>query len=203
MNESTGITRPTLVSRLERLLPIACLLAAIVLFASQLMTMFEFTPPGAEPLASRSVIDHHGPVLLILASFSVLTLLVAVLARSQPAAIATAIAGVISLLIFLLIDLPDAGQVGTLDDPRQLFLTAETVPQEGFWLELVGVLGLAISGIALATLTPEQLGRLVPGRRTASDEGSSVIDPVHPNGAVGAENQAAQPTQAERRHERT
>ena len=43
-----------------------------MLFASQLMTMFEFTPPGAEPLEDRSVIDHHGPALLIIAGFAIL-----------------------------------------------------------------------------------------------------------------------------------
>jgi hypothetical protein len=202
VNEPTTITRPTLVSRIERLLPIACLLGAIVLFVSQLMTMFEFTPPGAEPLLDRSVIDHHGPALLILATFSVLALGVALLIASQPAAIAVAVSGVLSLLVFLLIDLPDAGQVGTLDDPRRSFFAAEAVPQAGFWLELVGALALAISGIALATLSPEQLSRLLPGQRDAGDD--PVIETTsYPNGAVGAENQAGRPRQAARRRERT
>src|SRR3712207_7215910 len=41
-------------SRAERLLPWACLAAAILLFASQLLTLFEFTPPGGEPLDRKS-----------------------------------------------------------------------------------------------------------------------------------------------------
>ena len=65
--------------------------------------------------------------------------------------------GVIALLIFLIIDLPDAGQVGTLDDARQSFIDAEAVPQGGFWLEMLGALGLALSGGALATMSSEQL----------------------------------------------
>ena len=68
--------------------------------------------------------------------------------------------GVIALLFFLVIDLPDAGQVGTLDDARQSFIDAEAVPQSGFWLEMLGALGLAFSGGALATMTPEQLESL-------------------------------------------
>ena len=68
--------------------------------------------------------------------------------------------GVLSLLFFLVIDLPNAGQVGTLEDARQSFIDAEAVPRAGFWLELLGALGLALSGGALATMTPEQLGSL-------------------------------------------
>ena len=156
------------VSRAERLLPIACLLGAGVLFASQLMTLFEFTPPGGEPLADRSVIDHHGPALLILAGFAIFAVIAAVTGSSKPAAIAVAAMGGLALLLFLIIDLPDAGQVGTLDDARQSFFDAESIPQAGFWLEMIGALGLTISGIALATLTPEQLGAMRPGAGTAA-----------------------------------
>jgi hypothetical protein len=150
-------------SRLTPFLPLACVAAAVVLFASQLMTMFEFTPPGAEPLTSRSVIDHHGPGLTVIAVFGGFAAIVAWWLGSKPAALAVAAMGGLALLIFLLVDLPDAGQIGTLDDARQSFVDAEAVPQEGFWLELVGALALTLSGIALATLTPDQLGALRPG----------------------------------------
>jgi len=152
-------------SRAERLLPWACVAAAVVLFASQLMTMFEFTPPGAEPLEDRSVIDHHGPALLIIAAFAVVTTVIAISAASKPAAIAVAAMGGLALLIFLLIDLPDAGQVGTLNDARQSFIDAEAIPQEGFWLEMLGAVALAFTGAALATMSGEQLGALRPGAR--------------------------------------
>lgn len=160
------------VTRATRLLPLACVAGAIVLFASQLMTMFEFTPPGAEPLASRSVIDHHGPALAVIAVFAALLVVVTVWVGSKPAAVATGAMGGIALLLFLLIDLPDAGQVGTLDDARQSFFEAEAVPQEGFWLEMLGALGLGLSGIALATLPPEQLAALRPVRLTPRDRGA-------------------------------
>jgi hypothetical protein len=149
--------------RVERLLPWACIAAAAVLFASQLMTMFEFTPPGAEPVESRSVLDHHGPALLIIAGFSILAVLIAVWAGSKPAALAVAAMGTLALLIFLLIDLPDAGQVGTLNDARQSFIDAEAIPQEGFWLEMLGSLSLALTGAALATMSGDQLAAMRPG----------------------------------------
>ena len=153
------------VSRPERLLPWVCIAAAVLLFASQFMTMFEFTPPGAEPLEDRSVIDHHGPALMIIAAFAAVAVVVAVWAASKPAAIAVAAMGGLALLIFLLIDLPDAGQVGTLDDARQSFIDAEAIPQAGFWLEMVGALALAFTGAALATMSSEQLGALRPGAK--------------------------------------
>jgi len=157
--------------RLERLLPWTCVAAAAILFASQLMILFEFTPPGAEPLEARTGIDQHGPALLITSGFALLCLLALWLvpkpagtARSggglKALAIAVAAMGVLSLLLFLIGDLPKAGQVGTLGDSRQSFIDAEAVPQGGFWLSLLGALGLALSGGALATMTPEQLATM-------------------------------------------
>ena len=145
------------VGRIERLLPWACVLSAGVLFASELMTMFEFTPPGAEPLQAQSAADRHGNAMFVIAGFAILLTITAVWAGCRPAALGVAVMGVIALLIFLVTDLPDAGQVGTLDDARQSFIDAEALPQSGFWLEMLGALGLAISGGALATMTAEQL----------------------------------------------
>jgi hypothetical protein len=177
-------------SRAERLLPWVCLLAAVILFISQLMTMFEFTPPGAEPLEDRSVIDHHGPALLIIAVGAALAVGIAVWAASKPAAIAVAALGGLALLIFLLIDLPDAGQVGTLNDARQSFIDAEAIPQEGFWLEMIGALGLAFTGAALATMSTEQLTSLRPGTKRNAEPpvtlASARDEPVRPEAKSGS-----------------
>jgi hypothetical protein len=168
------------VGRLTRLLPLACLAAAICLFASELMTTFEFTPPGGEALDSQNGAERHGNALALIAVFAVGALALAVFTASKPAATAVAISGVVALLVFLLVDLPDANAVGTLDDARQSFFDAEAVPQGGFWLEMVGALALAVTGIALATLTPEQLAALRPPGRE------------HP-GASRADDDAAKP----------
>ena len=176
-------------SRAEKLLPWACVAAAVLLFASQLMTLFEFTPPGGEPLDDRTVLDHHGPTLLIIAVFAVIAVVVSVWAGSKPAAIAVAAMGGLALLIFLLIDLPDAGQVGTLNDARQSFIDAEAIPQPGFWLEMVGALALAFTGAALATMSGEQLASLRPGAK-------GDISPPAPLTSVSDE-----PTRAEAKRE--
>lgn len=152
-------------ARTERLLPWACLLAAALLFASELMTMFEFAPPGGEALAAQDSAERHGNALFVIAGFAALFTIIAVGAGSQPAAMAVGVLGAVALLIFLLGDLPDAGQVGTLDDARQSFIDAEATPQAGFWLMMIGSLALAISGVALATLNSDQLRALRPGAR--------------------------------------
>jgi len=149
--------------RLERLLPWACIAAAAVLFASEFMTMFEFTPPGAEPLREQSAGERHGNAMFVVAGFAVIATLVAVFAPSRPAALGVAVMGIIALLFFLIGDLPNAGQIGTLDDARQSFIDAEAIPQGGFWMMLLGALGLTLSGAALATMTPEQLASLRGG----------------------------------------
>jgi hypothetical protein len=167
--------------RFLRLLPVACLAAAVVLFASELMTTFEFTPPGAEPICDQGGADRHGNALALLAVFAIGALAITVFAGSKPAAIAVAACGGIALLFFLLLDLPDANAVGTINDScgsvGSSFFDAEAVPQGGFFLEMIGALGLTITGLALATLTPEQLAALRPnGRGAAVSHG----EPSHP-----------------------
>lgn len=150
------------VGRLERLLPYACVAAAAVLALSELMTMFEFTPPGGEPLSSQSAGDRHGNAMFVVAGFAIAATFFAVWAGSRPAALGVAVMGGIALLIFLLTDLPDAGQIGTLNDARQSFIDAEALPQAGFWMEMLGAISLALTGAALATMSAGQLEGLRP-----------------------------------------
>lgn len=143
--------------RAERLLPLACAGGCAMLAASEFMTTFELNGAPGQTFELQKASDQHHYALLVLAAFALIALVIAVASGSQPAAIAVAAAGVVALLLFLLIDLPDAGKVGTLDDPRQSFFNAEADPALGFWIELCGALVLAICGAALATLSPDQL----------------------------------------------
>jgi hypothetical protein len=154
---------------LTRLLPLAVLVSAMVLFASELMTTFEFTPQGGEVQLEQQAADRHGNALMVIAVFAIIALAVAIFSGSKPAATAVAVAGVVALLVFLLADLPDANTTGTLDTD-QSFIDAEAVPREGFYMELVGALALTVTGIALATMTPAQLRALRPERRSSGDE---------------------------------
>jgi hypothetical protein len=164
--------RRSLVSRLsrpERLLPFACIAGAATLFASEFMTTFQLSegPLGSgNPLCNLDAASRHHFALGLLAIFAVLFVVVAVVWGSKPAAVAVGVAGVLALLLFLIIDLPKANNVGTLGgcspSTNQSFFDAKAIPQAGFWLEMVGALALALSGVALATLSPEQLDTMRP-----------------------------------------
>jgi hypothetical protein len=97
------------------------------------------------------------------------------------------IAGLGALLLFLIVDLPHAGNSGTLAGCSATttgqFFEAKAYPQAGFWLEMVGALALALSGLALATFSSEQLETLRPAwlrRREPRDR-----QPPATAGAVG------------------
>jgi hypothetical protein len=181
--------------RAEMLLPIAIVAAAGVLAASEFMVAFQFTPPGGEPLREVTGGDRHGYALAILAAFSVLAMLFATTTGSRPGAYAVAASGAVALLLFLILDLPDAGKVGDLEDPARCFAQARAEPQAGFWMEALGALALAIAGGAFATLNAGQLRapaeRLTRGRRVAdrgaSGEGSGAGEaPSGPRDRAGA-----------------
>lgn len=140
----------------EVLLTLACVASALVLAASELMVTFDIVDAGGDAIDELEAGDRHGYVMFVIAFFALFCLALAVLEGSKPAAAAVAVSGGLALLLFLIIDLPDAGQVGTIDEPV-FFANAETEPRAGFWFELIGALSLAVSGAALATLTPEQL----------------------------------------------
>ena len=126
-----------------------------MLAASEFMDTFKLEGPGPTTQVVQTAADQHHYALLVLAAFALVALVIAVIGGSRPAAMAVALCGAAALLIFLLIDLPDAGKVGTIN--TETFTQAKANPATGFWLELVGALVLAICGGALATLSPEQL----------------------------------------------
>jgi hypothetical protein len=177
-------------SKITRLLPVACIVAAGVLFASELMTIFDFTPPGGEALCAQGGSDRHSNAMIVLAVLAALMTVVAVAFASRPAAIAVAVAGGVALLVFLISDLRVVNAVGNLSDAcgagTNSFFDAKAVPQGGFWMEMIGSLALAIGGIALATMNEEQLRALRPQRRERppkeqpdeGDEGATGTKPV-------------------------
>jgi hypothetical protein len=152
----------------ERLLPLACIAGAAALFASEFMTTFQLTSTSSAgpEFCNVDAAGRHHFALGILAIFAVLAVIVAVTSGSKPAAIGVAIAGVAALILFLTIDLPHANNTGTLGPcnatTAEGFFDAKADPRPGFWLELVGALALALSGVALATLSTEQLRAIRP-----------------------------------------
>jgi hypothetical protein len=141
--------------RAEILLPLTILAGAVLLGISEFMVTFELTPPGAEALDELTAADRHSYALLILAAFAVGSTMMAVGTGLRPFAFAAAGFGVAALLIFLIVDLPDAGKLGTVNDIT--YATAELDPQSGFVFEAIGSVVLGLATVAFATLSSEQL----------------------------------------------
>lgn len=147
----------------ERLLPLACLGGAILLGVSQFVTMFELNDALGGTQRVVEGLDQHWYSMVILSVFSIFALLAAVATGSRPLATSVAVAGGVAVLLFLLIDLPDAGKAGDIESVSESLVIVEADPAGGFWLELIGALILAACGGALAALTPDQLRSLRPG----------------------------------------
>jgi hypothetical protein len=147
------------------LLPIACLGGAALLAASQFMTMFELNDAvgGTQKVVEGP--DQHWYTMVILGGFAICALIGAIAAGSKPLATSVAVAGAVALLLFLLIDLPDAGKAGDIESATESLVIVEADPAGGFWLELIGALILLVCGGALSTLTSDQLAALRPRSR--------------------------------------
>jgi hypothetical protein len=148
--------------RPERLLPLACIGGAAILTASQFMHIFELNSAGPTARAVIDSADQHWYAMAVLGVFAGCATIGAVASGSKPLAASVAAAGGAALLLFLLIDLPDAGKTGNISDPTLSFVTAKADPQGGFWLELIGALILTVCGGAMATLSSDQLRDLFP-----------------------------------------
>ncbi len=159
----------------------AVIAAAICLFASELMTVFDFTPPGAEPLCAQGGADRHGNALIVLAVFAVVALVIAIFAGSKPAAIAVAAAGGVALLIFLIGDLRVANAQGSLNEGcgalGDSFIDAKAVPQGGFWLEMVGLAGADGHRDRARNDEPGSAARPAAAAPPAADRGAGRAEP--------------------------
>jgi len=175
----------------ERLLPLACIAGAATLFASELMTTFQLSSTG-EALCDVGASGRHHFAMGVLAIFAVGAVVLAVTTASKPAAVAVGVSGVIALILFLTIDLPQANNVGNISsscDIAGAFDFAKAEPQAGFWLEMVGALALALSGVALGTLNPEQLRAIRPSW-LGGRKGAARAEPKRGAGPARAETEA-------------
>lgn len=154
--------------RLERLLPFACIGGAVLLVASQFMTIFELNEAGGVTRELITSTDQHWYSMAVFGTFGVLVVLGALSTGSKPLATSVAVTGAAALLLFLLIDLPEANKAGNVFDQAESFVIAKADPAGGFWIELIGALVLTVCGAALATLTPDQLRSLRRSRRGES-----------------------------------
>jgi hypothetical protein len=147
------------------------LVGALILLVAEFTTLFTIhTAAATAPVRSVTTGSHHTYALIPIA------LLVALLAYgvwsagSRPALLAIGILGVISLLIALLGDLPDAHASGLLGSSATHFSAASATPSAGLYLETLGSVVLLITSVCgfLLLGPPARDRRLTASRLSGS-----------------------------------
>jgi hypothetical protein len=132
--------------------------------------------------ASGHVIDtvttgsHQSYALLPVAVLAIVFALGVWQTRSRLALLATGLLGVLSLLIALLGDLPDAQASGLIGSATTRFTTASASPAIGLYLETLGAVVLlitAVAGLLLLPAPPRAVRRRRPPRGGDVKPGSS------------------------------
>ena len=181
---------------LERMLPLAIIAGALVLIGSEFTETFRLEAAGDDVLDTFPGHERHAWTVLILGLCAIAATVISIVTGSRAAAVAVAVFGAACLLIFLLIDVPDAGRTDNYSYPGRAALeVAEAAPAAGFWLLLIGSLVVAVCGAALATLSSAQLRGLRPGAKPVpvqrSDQGEDQDErrPVPPWGRRRAKDE--------------
>jgi hypothetical protein len=122
-------------------------LAALLLILAEFLTLREIVAVTVVPPGGRtSGGSHHGYALAVIAVASLPMSYGAVVGGSRPAALAVTVLGAVALAIVLIIDLPSLNEAGLIGRTYDL---AKAHPAAGFWVELVGAVGLLGGGALL------------------------------------------------------
>lgn len=161
-----------------RLAAVTVLLGAGVTIASQFVAAYVLEDPFGLAIETVTLFDKHGPFVVLASLVAVGALIWSVLAGSRQALIPVLGMGVAIVLVFLLIDLPDAGETGLFDTPGAGNLDATGVGAAGLWLEMVGGLVVILGSVALMTLDSKTIASIRPGRnRPCRKRRSPRVDP--------------------------
>ncbi len=154
--------------------PLAAGVLAGGLAGAVLLVVAEFTPLlRVRSGAAGHVIDsvttgsHQSYALLPVAVLAIVFAIGVWQTRSRLALLATGLLGVLSLLIALLGDLPDAQASGLIGNATTGFTTAGASPAVGLYLETAGAVVLlltAVAGLLLLPAPPPAVRRRRPPR---------------------------------------
>jgi hypothetical protein len=148
---------------------VGLVLAALLLIVAEFLTLREIVavtvvPPGGRTTGGA----HHGYALGVIGIAALPMIYGAVVGGSRPAALAVTALGGVALAIALAIDLPSLNEAGLIGRTYDL---AKAHPGVGFWLELVGSVGLLGGGLLLLRAQIAQAReRDAARRRTRSAE---------------------------------
>ena len=165
MARSLALPRPpaALSAAVTRHWPLALLLiSALCLIVAEFLTLREIKAVTAVPAGGITKAGaHHGYALAVVGVAALPMAVGAARGGSRPAAVAVTVLGAVALLIVLVADLPALNEEGIIG---RTYDQAKAHPGAGFWVELVGALGLLGGGLAVLRRTA---GTLRPRRRRA------------------------------------
>jgi len=146
-----------------RLAALTVLLGAGVAIASQFVAAYALEDRFGLTIETVTLFGKHGPFVIIAALAALAALVWAIMAGSRQALIPLLGMGIAILLVFLLVDLPDAGDTGLYDTPGSGNLDATGAAAAGLWLELVGGLVIVLGAIGLLALDRQTIRAIRPG----------------------------------------
>ena len=124
------------------------LLGGLLLLVAEFTTLFEIrTSAGATPIKSVGTGSHHTYALVPIAVLAVVLTIAVYTAVSRPALLSIGILAVITLLIALLGDLPDAHASGLVGGGAQHYVAASSTPSAGLYMETLGGVVLLITSV--------------------------------------------------------
>jgi NADH:ubiquinone oxidoreductase subunit 5 (subunit L)/multisubunit Na+/H+ antiporter MnhA subunit len=135
---------------------VGALLAAAVLIVAEFTSLYSVRVIGeVAPVKTVATGSHHGYALIPIAVLVAVLAVAAWRGAGRPALLALGALAAITLVIALLIDLPDANRTGLVATGARFELGSST-PGVGFYLETLGaVLLLIASGVGLLARTGE------------------------------------------------
>lgn len=146
-----------------RLAAVTVLLGAVITVVSQFVAAYVLEDRFGLPIETVSLFGKHGPFVLIAAIAAVVALVWAVATGSKQPLVPLLGMGIAIVLVFLLIDLPDAGETGLYDTPGSGNLDATGTAAAGLWLELIGGIVIILGAISLLTLDRQTLASIRGG----------------------------------------
>ncbi len=129
-------------------IPIGGLLGALLLLVAEFTTLYEIrTSAGSSPITSIATGSHHTHALVPIAILAIILSFAVWSAISRPALLSLGILAVLTLLIALLGDLPDAQASGLLSGGAQHYVAANSTPSAGLYMETLGGVVLLITSV--------------------------------------------------------
>lgn len=153
----------------ERLVPLVCLIAGLLLVGSELLDTFVIENPEGDVVEMIGAAGRHSFALGLLGLVAIGATLTAAIAGSRPAAVAVAVCGLAALALILAVDLPDIGTADLVEDPNRDYVRGRVVAADGFWISLGASFLLTVGGALMASIAPSR------GRKPVAETSPSEV----------------------------